>query len=72
MPETRSEQELMALAIAKARTGIAAGQSPFGAIIERSAAVVAATHNTVWRDADPTAQAEVNFDHWKKTGLCGT
>ena len=72
MPDTRSEQELKPLAIAKARTGIAAGQSPFGAIIVRGAEVVAATHNIVWRDTDPTAHAEVNFDHWKKTGLCGT
>src|SRR5471030_2867064 len=50
----------MSLAIAKARDGIAAGQSPFGAIIVRGSEVVAATHNTVWRDTDPTAHAEVN------------
>jgi tRNA(Arg) A34 adenosine deaminase TadA len=50
----------MSLAIAKAREGIAAGQSPFGAIIVRGDLVVAATHNTVWRDTDPTAHAEVN------------
>ena len=58
--EPRSEEEFMALAIAKARDGIAAGQSPFGAIIVRGQDVVAATHNTVWRDTDPTAHAEVN------------
>jgi tRNA(Arg) A34 adenosine deaminase TadA len=50
----------MSLAVAKAREGIAAGQSPFGALIVRGDAVVAATHNTVWRDLDPTAHAEVN------------
>ena len=50
----------MSLAIAKAREGIAAGQSPFGAIIVRDGSLVAATHNTVWRDTDPTAHAEVN------------
>jgi guanine deaminase len=55
-----SEQEIMSLAIAKAREGIAAGQSPFGAIIVRGSLMVAATHNTVWRDTDPTAHAEVN------------
>ena len=50
----------MSMAIAEAREGIAAGQSPFGAIIVRGGTVVAATHNTVWRDRDPTAHAEVN------------
>jgi tRNA(Arg) A34 adenosine deaminase TadA len=50
----------MMLAIAKAREGIAAGQSPFGAVIVRGPDVIAATHNTVWRDTDPTAHAEIN------------
>jgi tRNA(Arg) A34 adenosine deaminase TadA len=50
----------MSLAVAKARDGITAGQSPFGAVIVRDGSVVAATHNTVWRDLDPTAHAEVN------------
>jgi tRNA(Arg) A34 adenosine deaminase TadA len=50
----------MRLAIAKAVEGIAAGQSPFGAVIVRDGSIVAATHNTVWRDGDPTAHAEVN------------
>jgi tRNA(Arg) A34 adenosine deaminase TadA len=48
------------MAIDKAREGIAAGQSPFGSVIVRDGEVVAATHNTVWRDGDPTAHAEVN------------
>jgi tRNA(Arg) A34 adenosine deaminase TadA len=60
MHEPRSEADFMALAIAKAQEGIAAGQSPFGAIIVRGGEVVAASHNTVWRDLDPTAHAEVN------------
>jgi tRNA(Arg) A34 adenosine deaminase TadA len=50
----------MKMAIAKTREGIAAGQSPFGAVIVRDGAVVAATHNTVWKTCDPTAHAEVN------------
>jgi tRNA(Arg) A34 adenosine deaminase TadA len=50
----------MTLAIEKAREGIAAGQSPFGAIIVRGTEVVAVTHNTVWLTTDPTAHAEVN------------
>lgn len=47
-------------AIAKAKEGIAAGQSPFGAVVVRGDRVIAAAHNTVWRDKDPTAHAEVN------------
>ena len=54
------ESELMRLAVARTREGIAAGQSPFGAVLVRGGAVVASTHNTVWRDTDPTAHAEVN------------
>jgi guanine deaminase len=55
-----SEAELMRLAIARAREGIAAGQSPFGTVIVKDGRVVAATHNTVWLDTDPSAHAEVN------------
>jgi tRNA(Arg) A34 adenosine deaminase TadA len=55
-----TEADLMRLAIETARMGIAAGQSPFGSIVVKDGAVVASTHNTVWRDLDPTAHAEVN------------
>jgi guanine deaminase len=55
-----TEQEYMRIAIRKAQEGIAAGQSPFGSVIVRNDEVIAATHNTVWRDGDPTAHAEVN------------
>jgi guanine deaminase len=54
------EKGLMSLAIEKTREGIAAGQSPFGSIIVKDGKVVASTHNTVWKDTDPTAHAEVN------------
>ncbi len=54
------EPDLMRMAIEKTREGIAAGQSPFGAVIVRESEVIASTHNTVWRDTDPTAHAEVN------------
>jgi tRNA(Arg) A34 adenosine deaminase TadA len=50
----------MRRAIETTREGIAAGQSPFGSVIAKDGAVVAATHNTLWRDTDPTAHAEVN------------
>jgi guanine deaminase len=55
-----SEQDFMRLAIRKAQEGIACGQSPFAAVIVRDGSVVAGAHNTVWRDTDPTAHAEVN------------
>jgi len=55
-----TEPEFMKMAVQKAHEGIAAGQSPFGAVIVRGSEVVAAAHNTVWRDCDPTAHAEVN------------
>lgn len=55
-----TDEDFMRQAIRITREGIAAGQSPFGAVIVRGGVVVAATHNTVWRDTDPTAHAEVN------------
>ena len=55
-----TEHDLMRLAIAKAREGIAAGQTPFGSAVARDGRAVAVAHNTVWRDTDPTAHAEVN------------
>jgi guanine deaminase len=54
------EQAFMWRAVEKAREGIALGQSPFGAAVVKGGTVVAAAHNTVWRDTDPTAHAEVN------------
>lgn len=47
-------------AIAKAREGIAAGQTPFGACIAKNGAVVACEHNVVWATTDITAHAEVH------------
>ena len=47
-------------AIEKVREGIIAGQSPFAQAVVKDGKVVAATHNTVWRDTDPTCHAEVN------------
>jgi len=49
----------MSLAIEQARAGIAAGQSPFGAVVVRGDRLVAAGHNEVWKRTDPTAHAEV-------------
>jgi len=52
--------ELMRLAIAKAREGTAAGQSPFGCAIGRGDEVLAVAHNRVWQTTDITAHAEMN------------
>ena len=55
-----SDADAMRFAIREAEAGIAAGQTPFGAVIVRGARVVAAAHNAVLKDLDPTAHAEVN------------
>ena len=55
-----AHEKYMKLAIAKAKEGIAAGQSPFGAIVVKQSKVVSAAHNRVWKTCDPTAHAEVN------------
>lgn len=52
-------EQLMRRAIACAREGIAAGQTPFGALIARGDRVVALEHNAVWAATDSTAHAEV-------------
>lgn len=51
--------DFMQLAIAKAREGMAQGQTPFGACIVRDGRVVACEHNAVWALTDSTAHAEV-------------
>jgi tRNA(Arg) A34 adenosine deaminase TadA len=55
-----SDEDYMRMAIQKTREGIAAGQSPFGAVLVKDGRVIAAAHNTVWRASDPTAHAEVS------------
>jgi len=59
-PKPTFVRELMRLAIAKAREGIAAGQSPFGCAIASGTDVIAAAHNTVVASTDITAHAEIN------------
>src|SRR5208283_2063775 len=49
----------MRLAIQTTRTGIATGQSPFGAVIVKHNQLVVAAHNIVWHSTDITAHAEV-------------
>lgn len=58
--DTMQPEQLMALAIQKAQEGIEQGQSPFGCAIARDGQVLALRHNTVVKDVDITAHAEVN------------
>lgn len=53
-------ESLMRLAIAKARTGLSLGQSPFGCAIARGDQVIAVAHNRVVASTDITAHAEIN------------
>lgn len=53
------QNRYMQKAVAKARQGIVAGQTPFGACIVREETVVACAHNQVWETTDITAHAEV-------------
>mgnify|MGYP002626531965 FL=1 len=53
-------EELMQLAIESARSGIAAGQSPFGCAIARGDDVLAIAHNTLAAATDITAHDEIN------------
>jgi guanine deaminase len=55
-----NDEQFLMLAIQKAREAIMAGQVPVGAAVVRGGWVVGAAHNTVWRDCDPTAHAEIN------------
>ena len=55
------ERDPMLLAIRAALEGLERGEGgPFGAAIVRGGEVIAVAHNTVLRDRDPTAHAEVN------------
>jgi tRNA(Arg) A34 adenosine deaminase TadA len=53
-------ERLMTVAIAAARDGIAAGQSPFGCAIASTDGVVAVAHNQVLATTDITCHAEIN------------
>jgi guanine deaminase len=55
-----TDVDLMRLAIDKARQGVMAGQTPFGACIARSGETVTCEHNVVWLTTDITAHAEIH------------
>ncbi len=50
---------LMRLAIDRAKEGLSAGQSPFGCAVSLKGTVVAAEHNRVLASTDITAHAEI-------------
>lgn len=54
-----SDEDYMRLAVRAAERGIAAGQTPFGAVVVRGETVIAEGHNCVWQTCDPTAHAEI-------------
>jgi amino acid adenylation domain-containing protein len=51
----------MRVAIEQARIAIEEGQPPYAACIVKDGKVIVSGHNTVWRDEDPTAHAEVRM-----------
>ncbi|MGF1633737.1 MAG: nucleoside deaminase [Phycisphaerae bacterium] len=53
------DETYMRLALERCREGVLAGQSPFGAVIVRDGQILAATHNRVRLDTDPSAHGEV-------------
>ena len=53
-------EEFMRLAIEKAKKGITAGQTPFGACFVKDEKVISCRHNSVWGSLDITAHAEMN------------
>lgn len=55
-----NDEAFLNLAIDKAREAIRAGQVPVAAAVVRGGYVLQSAHNTVWRDCDPTAHAEMN------------
>jgi len=52
-------EELMRVALAEARVGLAAGEVPVGAVVVLDSAIVGQAHNAPIALGDPTAHAEV-------------
>lgn len=61
----------MLMAIKKAREGVKDGQEPFGSCVVRDTEVLSVSSNTIRKDNDPTAHAEMNAirDACKKIGF---
>jgi cytosine deaminase len=54
------DREMLALALEQARTGLAAGGVPVGAVIAVGAAVLGAGHNQRVQHGDPVAHGEIS------------
>jgi len=54
------DARFMSIAIEEARIGIQNGQTPFGACIVKDNEVISVASNSVWKDMDITAHAEIN------------
>lgn len=60
-PTKSAIENAFSLALVEARRGVRLGHGgPFGAVIIRGPELIAAAHNTVLKDSDPTAHAEIN------------
>jgi tRNA(Arg) A34 adenosine deaminase TadA len=55
-----SDEALMSIAISKAVEGIRYGQLPFGACIAKDGVAISFAHNTILKDTNTTAHAEIN------------
>ena len=55
-----NDENFMQVAIEKARYGVQNRQSPFGACVVKNGEVISSGSNTVWKDGDITAHAEIN------------
>jgi tRNA(Arg) A34 adenosine deaminase TadA len=55
-----SSKKFMRVAIKKAEEGIRKGQAPFGACLVKNGRIICCAHNTVWKNSDITAHAEIN------------
>ncbi len=56
---TKADERFMRMALAKARKGVARGQTPFGACLVKDGRAILCAHNEVWRRTDITAHAEI-------------
>jgi tRNA(Arg) A34 adenosine deaminase TadA len=56
----RKEEQFMTEAIRLSRESVKNGGGPFGAVIVKDGKIIAASSNSVTKDNDPTAHAEVN------------
>lgn len=60
MTVPRKDQEFLEIAIDEAIISARKNGGPFGAVMVKDGEIIARSHNTVTRDHDPTAHAEVN------------